>query len=95
MSDVNSFSEAIISLPHMDVDSLVNFIDDMCTARTSSYFTDEKRAAYRALDIDQVNSFLNINRNTRTTRNSGGLRISLARDRIRHLPVIPNDQEYF
>ena len=95
MNDRNSFSEAIMSLPHVDVNNLMEFIDDMCDARTSSYFTDEKRESYRALDINQVNSFLNINLNTRTARNSGGLRVSLARDRVRHLPMIPNDDEYF
>jgi len=93
---MDNFSEGIMGLPHVDVDNLATFIDDMCTARTSSYFTDEKREAYRALDIDQVNSFLNVNRNVRTTRNnSSSLRISLARDRMRHLPIIPNDNEYF
>jgi len=95
MSNTDSFSEAVMSLPHVDVNNLMEFIDDMCAARTSSYFTDEKRESYRALDINQVNSFLNINLNTRTARNSGGLRVSLARDRVRHLPMIPNDDEYF
>lgn len=71
VSQIDGFRDSIMGVAHVDIDSLEEFMEEMRVARTSSYYSDERQAKYRSLNMVQVNNFLQ-----RSNSVGGSMRVS-------------------
>ena len=90
MKSFSDLKDKVLGLDHLNIDDIQGFMNDMSTARTSAYYSDEKQAEYRALNIENVSTFFEDNR----VGGASSIRIALVTDRIKAAHNLQTDM-YF
>lgn len=85
-SQIDDFRESVVSIAHVDIDVLHDFMEEMKVARTSSYYNEERQAKYHDINMVQINSFL-----TRSNSIDGSMRVSSVVQKLTRLSNVTID----